>query len=178
MTSWNWKRKTGNPQAEMMPEAHSICRFPNRMTLTQGAFMLLTRPNPKRNLSPRCARRLLGNSLRCRRMRPPRLFPVLPQRRAGTYVHHIHDRIPLPVKLSDLLVRDLQQQDRRMILPRVLRVHGCEIEPPARNRVEDAHQCPLRVAIANVKDLHGRSPQKLNCAIGRSGHLAIETLNS
>ena len=25
-----------------MPEAHSNCRFPNRMTLTQEAIMLLT----------------------------------------------------------------------------------------------------------------------------------------
>jgi len=33
-------KKTGNPQSGMMPEAHSNRRFPNRMTLTQVAFML------------------------------------------------------------------------------------------------------------------------------------------
>ena len=41
------KRKTGSLQSEMMPEAHSNCRFPNRMTLTQGAFMLLTLPKTR-----------------------------------------------------------------------------------------------------------------------------------
>jgi hypothetical protein len=39
--------KTGNPRLMRCPEAAFHCRFPNGMTLTQGALMLLTQPNPK-----------------------------------------------------------------------------------------------------------------------------------
>jgi hypothetical protein len=33
-------------------------------------------------------------------------------------------------------------------------MHGRKIDPSARNRVENAHQCALRVAIPDMKDLH------------------------
>ena len=76
------------------------------------------------------------------------------QGRAGTYVDYIHNRIPFPAKLPDLLVRGFQLQGDCMVRPCGLGVYRRKIETPARNRVENAHQCALRVAIADVKDLH------------------------
>src|SRR5271154_968434 len=106
----------------MMPEAHSSCRFPNRMTLTQGAFMLLTSVKPKtKSLSARRACRLLRDTRR--RMRRPYFFFALPHASARPYVDHIHDRVPLAVKLPDLLMRDFQHQGNGVVLPGVLRVH-------------------------------------------------------
>ena len=108
--------------------------------------------NPK--LSQRGARRLLRNIRRSWRKRRPRTFSMLLQRSAGAYVNHIHDSIPLPAKLPNLLVCDFQQQRDRVFLPGGLGMHRWKVKPPARNRVEDAHQCALRVAIPDVKDLH------------------------
>jgi hypothetical protein len=41
-----------------------------------------------------------------------------------------------------------------MVVAGILGMYRREIEPAARNRIEDTHQRALRVAIANVKDLH------------------------
>src|SRR5258708_26726793 len=105
----------------------------------------------KPKLSQSGARRLLGPACRSRWMRRPRGLFLLAGNRAGTYLDYIHDRMPLAVKLPSLLVINLQQQRDRMILPRILGVHRGATEPTARNRVQDAHQRALRVAIANVK---------------------------
>src|SRR5271169_2291534 len=102
-------------------------------------------------------------------MRLPRRFGELPYGCAGTSfigtgfiranLDYIHDRVPLAIELASLLGSDFEQQGDYVILPSVLGVHRRQIKTSAGNRVEDAHQCALRVAIADVKDLHGRSPQ-------------------
>jgi len=85
-------------------------------------------------------------------------------------IDHIHDRIPLAAKLTDLLVRNLELQGDDVILGSGLGVHGGKVEPPAGNRVKDAHQRALLVAITDVKDLHVRSPK----TIWQLGSLAME----
>src|SRR5580692_5581152 len=87
---------------------------------------------------------------------PGRYF-LLMQNCSGSYFDDIHDRIPLSVKLADLLVVDFQQHGDREILPSSLGMHRSKLKRTSRDRVEDAHQCALSVAIADVKDLHVRS---------------------
>jgi len=48
---------------------------------------------------------------------------LLLQGRAGTYVNHIHDPVPLAAKLADLLVRDLDQQSDCVVRTGGLGVH-------------------------------------------------------
>src|ERR1700734_2276291 len=109
-------------------------------------------------LGQRGARRLLSDARRSRRKRCPRCFCTALRSCAGADIDHIHDSIPLTAKLADLFVRPLEQHRDRVLLPGNLGMHGWKIEPPARNRVEDAHQCALRVAIADVKKLHDSCP--------------------
>ncbi len=48
--------------------------------------------------------------------------PILSLRAATprwNHVDHIHNRIPLAIKLADLLVRDLEQQRNQVVLPGV-----------------------------------------------------------
>src|SRR5580693_2484201 len=100
--------------------------------------MLLTLKPRNHNLSERRPRRLVGHALRSWRMRSPSRHFLLMQNRPGAHFDDIDDRIPLAVKLPDLLVVDLQQQGDGVILPGGLGVHRSKLEPPARNRVEDA----------------------------------------
>ncbi len=52
---------------------------------------------------------------------------------AGTYVDYVDDAVPFPAKLPDLLMRYVEQDGHRVLLPGSVRVHRCKIEPPARN---------------------------------------------
>src|SRR5271155_5949682 len=115
--------------------------------------MLLTLKTRNHESSERRLRLAVSAALRSRRMRCPRRDFLLMQDRSGSHFDDIDDGIPLAVKLADLLGVDLQQHGDRVILPRALSVHCGKVDPPARNRVEDAHQRALRVAIADVKDL-------------------------
>src|SRR5580693_1311972 len=87
-------------------------------------------------------------------MRSPRRDFLFMQNRSRPHLDDIDDRVPLTIKLANLLGVDFQQHGDRVILPGALSVHRSKVEPPARNRVEDAHQRALRVAIADMKDLH------------------------
>lgn len=87
------------------------------------------------------------------------------QRRAGADLHYIHDRMPLAVKLPNLFVRDVQGDGNGMLLPCSLRMYRGKIESPARNRIQNAHQGALRVAITDVKDWHGRSLVRIFCLL-------------
>ena len=82
------------------------------------------------------------------------------QRGAGMYIDHIHDRLPLSAKLSDLFVSDIQQDGYGMFLSGRIGVNRIKIESPARNCIQNAHQRALGVAIADVEDLHVRPPER------------------
>jgi len=50
-----------------------------------------------------------------------------------------------------------------MILPGDIGVHRRKVDSAFRNRIEYSHQCALRVAVADVKDLHGQFPLLAFC---------------
>src|ERR1700722_5979313 len=84
----------------------------------------------------------------------PCCFFVIAESRARPYVSHIHDPVPLAIKLADLLLVDFQQQGDGVILLGSFGVHRRKIETPARSRVQNAHQRALCIAITDMKDLH------------------------
>src|ERR1700678_2231657 len=84
----------------------------------------------------------------------PRRSLVLARTSAGMHIHYIHNRIPLAIELAGLLGRHFELQSDNVILPVSLSVHRGKIERAAGNCIQNAHQCALRVAIADVKDLH------------------------
>ena len=66
---------------------------------------------------------MLGNAGGARRKRRPRRMSVLERGRAGTDIDYVHDAGPFPAKLPALLMRDLEQNSHRVILPGRIRVH-------------------------------------------------------
>src|SRR5438270_9184579 len=76
--------------------------------------------------------------------------------RADTY--HVGNPIPFAIELANLLLIDLERKHHLMIQFCCLGMYRGQIESPPRNRVQDAHQCALRVAIANV-ELHVCAPR-------------------
>src|ERR1700727_1141344 len=78
--------------------------------------------------------------------------------RSGSRVNHVRNRIPFAAKLADLLRIHIQGKRHLVSVFGALRLHRRQIEPTARRRVQNAHQRPLRIAIANLKSLHELSP--------------------
>src|SRR5437763_972371 len=64
--------------------------------------------------------------------------------RADTY--HVGNPIPFAIELANLLLIDLERKHHLMIQFCCLGMYRGQIESPPRNRVQDAHQCALRVA--------------------------------
>src|SRR5437660_8736230 len=89
------------------------------------------------------------------RPRPCRPRVVLAESHTRAHIHHVRNRIPLSVKLPHLLGIHVEHQRDPMIALRRLRLHRRQIQPTPRSRIQNAHQRPLRVAITNVKSLHG-----------------------
>lgn len=75
-----------------------------------------------------------------------------------THLDDIRDRIPFAVKLANLLLIHFERQRDLVIVLGRFDLHQRQIESPARSRIQNAHQRPLRIAIANVKSLHVLTP--------------------
>src|ERR1700719_3451630 len=75
-------------------------------------------------------------------------------RRAGTDLDHIRDAVPLTVKLTHLLMIHIERERYLMIVLGGFGLYHRQIKRTARSRIQNAHQCSLRVAIAYVKSLH------------------------
>ena len=80
--------------------------------------------------------------------------PNLRTLRARAYMRHVRNRIPFPIQLAYLLRSHFQQQRSPMPIRGGFRVYRRNIQPPAGCRRQDAHQCSLCIAIANLKYLH------------------------
>src|SRR5712691_10076160 len=89
------------------------------------------------------------------RSRPCRPRLVLAQSHSRAYVHYVRNRIPLAVKLPHLLGIHLEHKNDAMIALRRLSLYRRHIQSAPRRRVQNAHQRALRIAITNVKSLHG-----------------------
>src|SRR5579863_10255698 len=74
--------------------------------------------------------------------------------RAGADLDDIRNAVPLAEELADLLLIHFKRQRHLMIVLRRFRLHDRQIERPPRSRIQNAHQRPLCIAIANVKSLH------------------------
>src|SRR5271169_358188 len=138
---------------------HQYVRGEKRGTrLAAGSPSCMTLPrsrhacpaNPIANLSPRRCVRLVDCHARGRVRRGPRGG----LRRTGTHFDDIRDPVPLAVELADLLLVHIERQRDLVIVLSRLGLHIREIERTARSRIQNAHQRPLCVAIANVKSLH------------------------
>jgi len=95
--------------------------------------------------------------------RSPRLFDRYSRRRmcrrprggrTCTDLNHIRNRIPFTVQLPDLLLVDFEQKRNLMVALSGFRLYEVQVEPAPRGRVQDPHQCPLGIPIANVETLH------------------------
>ena len=67
-------------------------------------------------------------------------------------------RVPFAIKLADLLLIHFEPKRDQMVVIGRFRMHDRQIERAARSRVQNAHQCSLRIAIANMKGLHILAP--------------------
>ena len=67
---------------------------------------------------------------------------------------HVRNRIPFAAELADLLRIYIQGKRHLVTVFGAFRLHRRQIEPTARRRVQNAHQRPLRIAIANLEGLH------------------------
>src|SRR5579864_8214233 len=87
-----------------------------------------------------------------------RCAPRLAVRCARTHAHNVGNRIPFAIQLADLLRIYFERKGDLMVVLRRFGMHGRNVEPAARSRVQDAHQRSLRIAIANLKSLHSHLP--------------------
>src|SRR2546421_679954 len=81
--------------------------------------------------------------------------PRLVLAHSRTHIRNVRNRIPLAIKLPHLLGTYVEHECDPMIALRRLRLHRWQIQPAPRSRIQNAHQRPLRIAITNVKSLHG-----------------------
>jgi len=104
----------------------------------------------KSELCPCCRARFFNRDA-CRRVRRG---PRIGVRRAGPDMNHVSDGIPFAIKLPDLLRIHIEHERHLVIVLGRFCLHPRQIERAPRSCVQDAHQCSLRVAIADVKALH------------------------
>src|SRR4051794_40061682 len=98
--------------------------------------------------------RIFDAHTRGRMMRTPGRFV----RSTRAHMNHVGDGVPLTIELADLLLVYLQRQNDLVVTLRSLRVHDGYIECAPGSRIQDTHQRPLGIAIANVEGLHLCSP--------------------
>lgn len=98
-----------------------------------------------------CGRARLSDRYTRRRMMA---CPRVAMRGPRPDMNYIGDRIPFAVKLADLLGIHIENNRDLMISLTPLCMHHWQIETAARSGIQDAHQCSLRIAVADVKALH------------------------
>jgi hypothetical protein len=89
----------------------------------------------------------LGALARCR-------FSWRTQSRARANVRHVRNRVPFAVQLANLLRIHVEHYRNVVIMLGRFGLYRKQIQPAAGSRIHNAHQSPLRVAIADVKSLH------------------------
>src|SRR6266566_2650295 len=94
-------------------------------------------------------------------------------RRAGANAHHIHDRMPITEELPDLLGIEFKQQRNSVIVSVRLSLDIRHIDRPARNRVQYAHQCALRIAIVDMESVHLFSVGSATAEPGSAGQPGV-----
>ena len=127
-----------------VPQLHDVAQVSSCLP-TQIETMPAPRAPTARKCSPtpEDAAPPMPASLRARGVPHPRAHPSRPQS------HTTRGKAAPPAWNSRRAQRD------PMIALRRLRLHRRQIQSTPRSRIQNAHQRPLRIAITNVKSLHG-----------------------
>src|SRR5579871_255611 len=80
--------------------------------------------------------------------------PCIRVNRSGPDMNHVSNSVPLAIELAHLLGIHIEDQRHLMLAFALLCLHKGHVETAARSGIQDAHQCSLCIAIADVKALH------------------------